>query len=49
MSNALKFSKNGGKVKISAKYISCLEDLTFPEEIKFIKAVKEAKNGVLEI
>jgi len=49
VSNAIKFSKKGDSVKISAKYISVLEDLTFKEEDSFIKAVREAKNGVLEI
>ena len=42
VSNALKFSKNGGQVKISAKYINCVEDLTIKDESKFIKSVNEA-------
>jgi len=42
VSNALKFSKNGGLVKISAKYINCVKDLTYQDEPKFIKNVIEA-------
>ena len=49
MSNALKFSKNGSQIKISAKYVNSQEDLTFKEEERFTKCVNEARHGVLEI
>ena len=49
VSNALKFSKSGSFVKISLKYISCVQDLTFQEESEFIKVVNRARHGVLEI
>jgi len=45
----LKFTGNGGYVKIKGKVLSHESSLSYPEEKNFVEIVKNSKHGVLEI
>jgi signal transduction histidine kinase len=49
ISNSLKFTNNGGFVKVKGKIINHLSELTYPDEKEFINIVKNAKYGLVEI
>jgi len=49
ISNSLKFTSNGGFVKIIGKMINHQSELSYPEEQSFINIVENAKHGVVEI
>ena len=48
VSNSLKFTNNGGFVKVKGKLLSSKEDLSYPEEQNFVEIVENAKHGVVE-
>ena len=47
VSNAIKFSKNGGKIKINFKYVQNEEDLTYKEDFRDL--VENSPNGMIEV
>ena len=47
VSNAIKFSKNGGKIKINCKYVQNEEDLTYKEDFRDL--VENSPNGMIEV
>ncbi len=47
VSNAIKFSKKGGKIKIICKYIQNEEDLTYKEDFRDL--VENSPNGMIEV
>ncbi len=49
ISNSLKFTNNGGFVKVKAKVLSQKSDLSFPEEQILIDIVEKSKFGVVEM
>ena len=49
ISNSLKFSSNGGYVKVKGKIIKEKSELSYPEEQVFVDIVENAKHGVVEI
>ena len=49
ISNSLKFSSNGGYVKVKGKIIKEKSELSYPEEQVFADIVENAKHGVVEI
>ena len=49
ISNSLKFTSNGGYVKVKGKIIKNKSQLTYPEEQVFVDIVENAKHGVVEI
>lgn len=49
LSNAFKFTPKGGQIKIKAKYIKSMQDLTFMDEPIFVELINEARHGALEV
>ena len=49
VSNSLKFTSNGGFVKVKGKILNQKSNLSYPEEPSFIKILENAKHGVVEI
>ena len=49
VSNSLKFTSNGGFVKVKGKILNQKSNLSVPEEPSFIKILENAKHGVVEI
>lgn len=49
ISNSLKFTNNGGFVKVKAKVLNQKSDLSFPEEQILIDIVEKSKFGVVEM
>jgi len=49
ISNSLKFTSNGGFVKVKGKLLSRIDELSYPEEQNFLEIVENAKHGVVEI
>ena len=49
LSNALKFTKKGGKIEIISKLINRLEDFSFPDLVNTEQLLNEQNNGLLEI
>ena len=45
----MKFTSNGGFVKVKGKILNQKSNLSFPEEPSFIKILENAKHGVVEI
>ena len=49
LSNSLKFTSNGGFVKVKGKVLHHQQELSYPEEENFVDIVNNAKNGLVEI
>jgi signal transduction histidine kinase len=49
ISNSLKFTSNGGFVKVKGKLLNRIDELSYPEEQNFLEIVENAKHGVVEI
>lgn len=49
VSNAIKFTKAGGQIKVVARYVECCEDLTYQHDTKLKDAMKNATHGALEM
>ena len=49
VSNSLKFTSNGGFVKVKGKLVNQKSNLSYPEEPSFIKILENAMHGVVEI
>ena len=49
VSNSLKFTSNGGFVKVKGKLVNQKSNLSYPEEPNFVKIFENAKHGVVEI
>ena len=49
ISNSLKFTSNGGFVKVKAKVLNYVSELSYPKEQAFVDIVENANHGVVEI
>ena len=49
ISNSLKFTNNGGFIKVKGKVLYHPAELTYPDEQAFVSIVESAKHGVVEI
>jgi hypothetical protein len=45
----LKFTSNGGFVKVKGKILNQKSNLSYPNEPNFVKIFENAKHGVVEI